>query len=187
MADIWLCSDWHLGHSRILEFKDKDGHFIRGNDFSCIEEHDEKIIEEHNKLVKPNDKVYNLGDVFLKDGAKHLNRFNGLHRICVGNHDVGKMQELLMMTQKIGLWRIFRDHGFVASHVPLHPSQIKYYKRGNSVINVHGHLHQNLVLNEKWGKPDPMYINICMEHTLYKPIHIEEVLDHKSLYKVRKK
>jgi calcineurin-like phosphoesterase family protein len=71
---------------------------------------------------------------------------------------------------------------FVATHIPVHPSCLS--TRWN--VNVHGHTHDNLVMmpakvEVRSGeivyseKPDPRYINVCMEHINYTPISLEEI------------
>ena len=51
MANIFLASDHHLGHASIITFKDNAGNIIRN--FNTLEEHDEHIIQQNNKVVKP--------------------------------------------------------------------------------------------------------------------------------------
>ena len=58
--------------------------------FSSIEEHDETIIENWNKTVKPEDVIYLLGDAMLNDndkGIQCLNKLNGRILFIRGNHD----------------------------------------------------------------------------------------------------
>ena len=61
--NVWVISDTHFGHKNILSFKDKDtGDAIRGKVFSSIDEMDETLIDNWNRVVKPGDKIYHLGD-----------------------------------------------------------------------------------------------------------------------------
>ena len=164
MANIWLSSDLHLGHANILKFKDKDGKNVRS--FSSVEEMNETLIQRHNSLVKPEDHWYNLGDVYFghRDNMKLLHRFNGRKRLVLGNHDNIK-QGLEQFFEKIVLIRHFKDFGFVASHMPLHESQLYSYK-----YNVHGHIHQNEDVS-------PNHLNISVERTNYYPVHIDQIAE----------
>ena len=80
---VFFTSDWHLDHQNIIKYCDRP--------FSSAKEMNEAIIQKHNALVKPNDLVYNLGDVFMKSSDKYaehlLSRFNGRIYIIIGSHD----------------------------------------------------------------------------------------------------
>lgn len=175
MRKIWVVSDYHLNHENILKFTDKDGHRFRGELFKSVSEMNERIIQEHNKLVKPEDICYNLGDVYFgpQDQAdKLLSRLNGSKRLILGNHDIGKDTVLFKHFQKILVWRIFKEYDCVLSHIPLHESSINEKVQ----FNVHGHIHQN-------ASPTNKHINVCVEWTDYKPVLLEELVEnHKKKY-----
>lgn len=160
----WFISDTHLFHANILKFIGKDGARIRP--FSSLKEMHDKIVKEWNAVVGANDYVYHLGDVtfqYHNHFVALMHSLNGSKRLIVGNHDKLKNTHLLSCFKKVVMWRGFKEHNFTASHVPIHPGSIRHGK-----FNVHGHLHQNLV-------PDLRYINVCVEHTDYRPLHITEI------------
>lgn len=134
----------------------------------------EAMIDNWNKVVKPQDHVWHLGDVAMgqSDGAHHrlLQRLNGHKRLVVGNHDKLKSKSLHCNFQKIELWRGFHEYGFTCVHIPLQIEQLR-----DGQVCVHGHIHTNLVL-DKFKKPDPRYINVCVEHTNYTPVHLDEII-----------
>lgn len=176
MPDKWFMSDPHMCHENILRFKDSSGNLIRGSKFSSVEEMNETIIENWNKLVKPQDKAYILGDVFV--GVKEasvavelISRLNGHLALYLGNHDHID-QPAYRKFRYIELWSGGKFHkgNFVCSHIPLRPDQMR-----NGEYNVHGHIHQNLVL-DKERKVDKHYVNVCVEHTDYSPVHYDEIL-----------
>lgn len=169
MANLFFISDTHFGHANIINFKRNDGTPLRP--FSSIQEHDEFIVEHWNRLVRPQDHIYHLGDVCVKsDQLGILKRCNGHKRLVRGNHDIFKTRMYMNYFEEIYGVRIFVEHGFACSHIPLHPDSLN--RRGWSV-NVHGHTHANRVLlNEK---PDPRYIPISCEHTAYMPVSLEEI------------
>lgn len=81
----FFTSDLHFFHKNILKFE-KDT-----RNFKDIEEMNEKLIEYWNSIVRPNDKVYNLGDLSFSSKFDNLisiaNRLNGEHHLILGNHD----------------------------------------------------------------------------------------------------
>lgn len=167
--DIWVISDTHFNHNNILKFRDKDGSAFRGDLFDDVNHMNEVMITNWNSVVKPGDKVYHLGDVFFgsKDDFKVLwPRLNGAKRLIVGNHDDIKFLSSGGFFQKVGMWRVFKEHGLLLSHVPLHESSLT--RAGDSSINVHGHIHQN-------KSPSDRHRCVCVEQTNYTPVHIEEL------------
>jgi calcineurin-like phosphoesterase family protein len=126
----------------------------------------ETMIERWNKVVKPQDKIYHLGDVTFRVNqlARIMRRLNGHKRLLVGNHDDPKNLELTRWFDKVTLWRIFKDENFICTHVPIRQDQFRYKVE----YNVHGHIHQNVI-------DDEQYINVCVEQTNYTPVHIDEL------------
>lgn len=161
MTDKWFISDTHFFHENIIRFCSRP--------FKDAESMNESMIEEWNKLVKPQDKVYHLGDVGLGFGgndnklANLLRRLNGHKRLIVGNHDNLKSQALQNNFEKIELWVGFWKEGFTCVHIPLEIASLR-----DGDVCVHGHIHNNL----KEGR----YINVCVEHTNYRPMHMDEIL-----------
>ena len=182
MRDIWVTSDTHFQHRAILTFRDADGNLIRGKHFSTVEEHDEHLIEQWNRCVKPGDKVYHLGDVVMgdKEGKewfeKNWPRLNGSKRLIVGNHDDIKYLSSGGFFKKVSLWRVFPEFGLQLTHVPVHyKSAIEWgskdtglHKNPFQLLNVHGHIHQH-------PSPEGPYKCVCVEQTNYAPVNIEEL------------
>lgn len=171
MADIWVTSDSHLNHTNILKFLGKDGKPFR--DFNDVTHMNETIVYNWNKVVKPEDKVYHLGDVYFGNQGEAdtlLSRLMGKKRLIVGNHDViyGKGNILQKHFQKIYMWRLFKEFNMCLTHVPIHPDSFRKVS-----YNVHGHIHEK-------DSPGPQYINVCVEKTDYTPVHIEEVIKRYS-------
>lgn len=175
MRDIWISSDTHLGHDNILSFVDKNGNRIRP--FDDVKQMNEMILERHNSRVKPGDIWYHLGDVFFgskEEFQKIWPKFHGKKRLIVGNHDDIKFLSSGGFFQKVLMWRKMPDKGLIMSHVPLHYNQLFNAKTHSKLINVHGHVHNNTILNMS-GQPYEGYLNVSMEAIDYTPIHIDEV------------
>lgn len=80
---IWLTSDTHFSHQRILELG-------QGRPFESVFEHNEMLIKNWNYRVSPDDTVYHLGDVALgpwPNGLNCVKRLNGYKILVPGNHD----------------------------------------------------------------------------------------------------
>jgi calcineurin-like phosphoesterase family protein len=76
----WFTADTHFGHKRIIE--------LAARPFGSVEEMDEVMIWRWNERVKkPGDLVYHLGDFAFAAHDLYLRRLNGNKQLVVGNHD----------------------------------------------------------------------------------------------------
>lgn len=173
MGNTWFCSDHHFGHANIVKFKDNEGNIIRS--FENVEEHDEYIIEQHNKLVSPHDRVYFMGDVAIaKKNIQNVGRMNGKKVLLKGNHDIFKLNDYTPYFEDIRAYKMYPTHGIIVSHIPVHLSD----HNNRFKWNLHGHTHINLVKTSLYNLEitDPKYINVCLEHTEMKPVSFDWVL-----------
>jgi calcineurin-like phosphoesterase family protein len=158
----FFISDTHFSHSNILKFKRADGSPLR--DFESIEEMDEFMVDNWNRVVRSVDRVYHLGDVAIKrDGLKILSRLNGKKVLIKGNHDIFKIKDYLPYFYDIRAYKVMVDEGIICSHIPIHPDSLSRWK-----LNLHGHLHANTI-------DDPRYRSVCVEQTNYTPISLDEL------------
>lgn len=167
MANIFMASDHHFHHTNILTFRTREDQKLR--DFANIDEHDEFIIEQHNKVVKPSDRVYYLGDlVFSKKYIHLVGRMNGRKVLIKGNHDKLDLKEYLPYFDDIRGSHQF--DGMLLTHIPVHHESLARWG-----LNVHGHLHSNKVL-DNYGRPDKRYKCVSMEQLdNYTPVSLEEI------------
>lgn len=175
MSDTYFMSDPHLGHQGIIKFKRADGSPLRS--FATIEEHDEEIIENCNKIVKPSDRLYITGDVVMNRRCLPiLSRLNGRKKLIKGNHDIFKLKDYTPFFEDVCAYRIYPKQGIIVSHIPIYAGQLQQRFKWN----VHGHLHSNVVTYVErevvTDIPDPRYINICLEQTNFRPISFGEIL-----------
>lgn len=169
----WVAGDHHFGHKNIVKFTDEDGKLLRGSVFATPEEHDEGLIERHNRLVSPGDRVYLLGDVCIsRRSIPLLARLNGRIVLVKGNHDIFALKDYTPYVDDIRSCVVQKDQDgnkVILTHIPLHPDCL-----GRFGTNIHGHLHQNK-LN------DPRYVCVSLEHTNYEPIQVHEALKLREL------
>lgn len=141
MANRFITSDIHFGHKNILKFCPKT------RPYSSIDEMDEAIITEWNKIVSPNDLAYILGDISYREPshtAKIFARLNGDKILIAGNHDEKALKH-----------QVFRDcfkeiHNYLEISVNKHKVVLFHYPiaewngmhRGS--VHLYGHLHGGL-------------------------------------------
>lgn len=159
----YLISDTHFGHPNIIVFKREDGSPLR--DFKHIKDHDEFLADNWNSIVKPEDKVYHLGDVGFKSFT-HLNnifsKLNGTKVLIKGNHDNLKLAQYAQIFKDVRAYHILDK--LVLAHIPIHPDSLSRWKG-----QIHGHTHDRCL-------SDKRYFNVSVENINYKPIDFEEVL-----------
>lgn len=87
---IYLTSDLHFFHENILKWAT-----VR-HKWQTIDEMNWGLVSGWNSVVKPEDVVYNLGDLAFKTGSKIneinciLSALHGRHICLIGNHDYTK-------------------------------------------------------------------------------------------------
>lgn len=93
MPSVWLVSDTHFGHEKTCTvFKRADGSPLRP--FASAQEMDEIMVQRWNDRVRPQDKVYHLGDVVInRKSLKILDRLHGHKVLIKGNHDIFKLED----------------------------------------------------------------------------------------------
>jgi len=179
MPTTFVISDTHFGHEKTCTvFKREDGSPLRP--FASAEEMDETMVERWNAKVRPNDKVYHLGDVVINRKSLHImHRLNGDKVLIKGNHDIFKLSDYTEHFRDIRAYHVL--NGMIFSHVPVHEESLARFG-----CNIHGHLHANRVkkfrgTDSKTGailysdKIDPRYFCACVEHIDFAPISLEEV------------
>ena len=173
MPSVFLVSDTHFGHKGVCHFTRNDG-VTKLRPFDTPEEMDEFMVEAWNAKVRPNDKVYHLGDVVINRRAlKIMSRLNGDKVLIRGNHDIFPDVEYREYFRELRAYHVM--NGMILSHIPIHEESL-----GRFGVNIHGHTHANRVmrLDTYLSKPivDTRYHCVCVEHTDFAPILFEEVI-----------
>jgi calcineurin-like phosphoesterase family protein len=162
----FVVSDTHFGHRDILTWLGADGQLIRGQHWQTVEQMNEAIVANWNSVVKLNDTVYHLGDVFFGSKSSFLElwrQLNGRKHLVLGNHDCAKFFIKHDLVKSVQLFHRDRKRGVILSHMPLH-SGFTY-----SLHNVHGHLHH---------LPSPSLKHTCvsLEQASYSPVDLDQLL-----------
>lgn len=157
---IWVTSDEHYGHEKILQYCNRP--------FKDTKEMQYELIGRHNEVVKPDDIVWHLGDIFWGDNWKQLaailKRLNGTHHLVLGNHD------------RMSVWN-YLEAGFVSAHTsaPLGNFTMIHDPAVAGVLThklfIHGHTHS-------MGKQlaDNTFCT-CVEVNDYYPVSYSEILN----------
>ena len=174
MPSVWLVSDTHFGHAGVCKFMQNDG-VTKLRPWTDPNEMDEFMVKAWNDRVKPNDKVYHLGDVVINRKAlSTLARLNGDKVLIRGNHDIFRDSEYSQYFRELRAYHVM--NGMILSHIPIHSDSL-----GRFGVNIHGHLHSNRVMkNDPFGHREPFidvrYHCVCVEQTDFAPILFEDVV-----------
>lgn len=179
MSRTWVYADPHFFHGGVCKFTRHDGTKLRPWDDS--DEMSEQMIAWYNELVHPEDRVYILGDVAMNRRAldRSLPRLMGRKVLVKGNHDIDKLSYYSRYFDDIRAYVV--NKGFIMSHIPIHPGSM-----GRWDVNIHGHLHyQSVQKPVEYGDRLPEFDNryecVSVEHTDYRPILLDRVLEKHGL------
>ena len=179
MPAVFLVSDTHFGHAGVCRFLRADG-VTKLRPWDDPNEMDEAMVKIWNERVRPNDKVYHLGDVVINRRCLNiLYRLNGDKVLIKGNHDIFKLEDYTQHFRDIRAYHVM--NGMILSHIPVHPESL-----GRFGVNIHGHLHANRVkkmrgVDVRTGEilysdeNDVRYHCVCVEQTDFAPILLEDV------------
>lgn len=167
----FFTSDTHFGHKKVIEFCKRP--------FRDTQEMEETIIKNWNSIVKPNDLVFHLGDVFFcgKTKAKEImDQLNGRKILIRGNHDWWKDEKYI----QLGFERV-SDAGYSISewdaqmsHFPYKGEEIDERIFDHQLFDdgrwlLHGHVHC------AWKTKKKM-INVGVDVWDFKPVSEDEIM-----------
>lgn len=166
----------HFNHTKIIEYCDRP--------FSSVEEMNEALISNWNKVVKPSDIVFHLGDIAL-GGAEAwkllIPRLNGKIHLILGNHDIRNWRNSysnLFETVSEQLTVEIDKKTFILTHFPL----LCYHGTWGSemnVVNLHGHCHLCKGATgkdiERLQHTFPTQYDVGVDLNNYTPISYDEV------------
>lgn len=180
MPAVFLISDTHFGHLGVCQFTQSDG-VTKLRPWTDPAEMDEALIKNWNSVVRPQDKVYHLGDVVINRKAlSTLARLNGEKVLIKGNHDIFRLEEYTPYFKDVRAYH--KLDGMMLSHIPMHTDSLARFG-----CNVHGHLHSNRVMKPRgvsrggdilYSKEiDPRYFSVCVEQIDFTPILLEDMIE----------
>ncbi|MWV45020.1 phosphoesterase [Paenibacillus sp. HJL G12] len=159
MGRVFVISDHHFGHQKIIDFESRP--------FANAAEMDEYMIEQWNAVVSQEDKVFHLGDFsfYNKEKTKAIvERMHGTKSLILGNHDRGRSKAWWLDAgfNDVSEYPIIYQSFFILSHEPI------YMNKHMPYVNIHGHIH-----GQKYEGQH--YFNVSVEHWDYKPVSFEDI------------
>lgn len=108
---IYLTSDLHIGHLNCLKL-------MPTRPWATIDEMNDALIDNYNRVVQPTDTVIILGDLIMGKKFENVPRFlpllQGYKRLVVGNHDflpsecsVSKLNNMERLYENNGIQKIY--------------------------------------------------------------------------------
>ncbi len=150
MSSIWFISDTHYHHKNIvLGTTGWEGGLDKCRNFKTLEEHDDVIVNNINKLVKEDDILYHLGD-WSFGGHEQIkifrNRINckNIHLI-LGNHDQHIEKENSPYRELFKSVQYYKEIKYGGKHFILsHYAMRVWNKSHHGSIMLYGHSHGTL-------------------------------------------
>lgn len=174
---IYFTSDLHISHANIIRFCDRP--------FGDVHTMNKHITDSWNKVVKPDDEIYILGDLAFsmpKSKIRHvMELLNGKKYIIKGNHDRTNILNNLYNFKLIEWWNynyefnhIYKDknYTFLLSHYPHYPTK-------DNVICLFGHIHEKRLVDAINGM-----VNVGVDNIGYEPISIETIIENYERNKI---
>lgn len=166
---IFLTSDPHFGHANIIRYTDRP--------FSSVEEMDETLIKNFNRVVGPDDTLYILGDfsmhrdfdklIYYRDqlNCKHIHLIYGNHDIRIGLTVFESASDYLEIN--------YHHTRFCLSHYPF----LSWHGREQGAIMCHGHIHAKKRTNEinQWQRL--RRFDVGVDANDYTPVSLDYILD----------
>ena len=171
----YYISDLHLGHENIIKLTKRP--------FKTIKEMNEKLIQNWNKIVKDEDNIYIIGDLFYKsqDNIEFiLSLLKGHKFLIIGNHDkswidtIEKDKYFELVTEFL----TFNDgqRMITLCHYPMVSFEGRFH--------IHGHIHGNTndVFWPTLKKMDKV-LNASVEVNNFCPVTFDQLLINNRNYK----
>lgn len=132
---IWYTADSHFSHKNILQHEDRP--------FDTVEEMNEALIDNWNRVVNSNDIVYHLGDFVFGGTTKWeaiLPKLKGKIHLTRGNHDdekaLKKVSHCFETVENMIVRKVDKQHLFLF-HYPIEIGLTP------NAYSIHGHIHSN--------------------------------------------
>ena len=160
MSDVWFTADFHIDHYNIMKYCNRQ--------FQSVKQMNEKILDEFNKYVKSDDKVYFLGDLAFGDEAfeETLIKMNGDITFIRGNHDFNYTSIIRKYCKEVYDLRIINVNGrkIVLCHYPLR----SWDGQRHYSWQLHGHCHGTL-------NPLPYQYDVGVDKNNMKPVSLKQL------------
>ena len=176
--NTFFTSDTHFGHANIIRLCNRP--------FKDVEEMNEKLVENWNRVVPEDGTVFHLGDFAFGGSAlwnKVLDQLNGRIYLILGNHDRGNLRENYIKKFELVTSQMqieIEDRSIYLNHYPF----LCYggsYRGENAVWQLFGHVHSGpnctgLDCN-RLNILFPYQYDVGVDNNNYTPISWQQVKD----------
>jgi calcineurin-like phosphoesterase family protein len=164
----WFTSDPHFFHDNVIKYCPKTrGHFNDVVEMSCT------IAENWNRLVKPSDTIYCLGDVMFGEvnetSIGFIKQLHGRKLLVPGNHDFHKLKALSKLFE---LQLPLKDIVIEGQSITLcHYAMRTWNKSHYGAWQLYGHSHGNL-------PPIGKQVDVGVDQWDMCPVSFEQLKSH---------
>ena len=148
-SNIFFTSDTHFSHENIMHFCNRP--------FETIEEMNDTLIENWNKVVNKDSIVFHLGDfAWGNNWMQFLNKLNGHKILIMGNHDF-KNKDATALAKGFDyvcqqLYINVEHRKVILNHCPILCYGGTYRKDEDKVYQLFGHVHSGKYTNNALNK-----------------------------------
>lgn len=170
MGNVFFTADEHHGHRNIIKFCNRP--------FENVDEMTDKLVENHNRIVRPGDTTYHIGDMFWRtfgpvSAIQVLQRLNGTHCYIRGNHEelIDKVPQLRDQFVYVAERRKIKLYGGPIAGIVLdHYAGRVWEGSHRGSWQLYGHTHA--VLEEE---PYLLSCDVGVDAWNYRPVALEEI------------
>ena len=170
---VFFTSDTHFNHINILRFCNRP--------FKDIQEMNQSLIENWNRVVGKDDLVFHLGDFAFGNAAawkQILDQLNGKIILIVGNHDMKNMRQAVIERFEdvaLEMYIEIEKQPIILNHHPF----LCYGGSYDNIWQLFGHVHTR---ENYYGKDKerlsmlfPTQYDVGIDNNNYAPISFEQV------------
>ena len=171
MGRIFYTSDLHFSHSNIIQYCNRP--------FDSVEQMNDTLINNWNKVVENEDSVYILGDITLSGSRMVydiISQLKGNKILIKGNHDIRWIKdkrfpalELFENSQAYDYLEIYdKGRKVILCHYPL----MAWNKQCQGAYHLYGHIHNNeplIRINNSF--------NVGVDVNDYAPVTLDELIE----------
>ena len=169
---LFFTSDTHFGHRNIIKYCQRP--------FSCIEEMDDALIANWNRVVGKDDIIFHLGDFAMGGSAEWsrlLQKLNGKIYLILGNHDMKTIGAGFSRLEGVAMQMLINVKGQIIylNHYPF----LCYGGAYRNTWQLYGHVH-TCHANRGLDVPRlkmlmPMQYDVGVDNNNYRPVSFEQV------------
>lgn len=159
----FFTSDLHIGHQNIIKYCQRP--------FKDIDDMNESLIRNWNKVVRNGDLVYHIGDFsFRERGLEYERRLNGNIVHILGNHDKNSKIKTLI---KYAIMKFGKKFVFV-THNPAIDFEVPEF----CDFIICGHVHEKWHYRWTEGEKDSIpIINVGVDVNMFTPIRLDKLIE----------